>query len=72
MKVIIWLEATTYFFDEAGRSQFPLYWTSQPRDFKESSRPMRGADGLEILSLFDSLPRKIPTRRLIGAYAESA
>ena len=65
VKVIVRPEATTYFFDEAGWSQFPLYWTSQPRDFKEWPRPMGGADELEILSLFDALPRKLPTRRLI-------
>jgi len=33
---------------------------------------MGGADELEILSLFDALSRKLPTRRLIGAYTESA
>ena len=72
MKVIIQPEATSYFFDEAGRSRFPLYWTHQPRDFKEWSRSTWGADELEILSLFDALPRKLPTRMLIGAYTESA
>jgi len=71
-KVIILPEATTYFFDENGWSRFPLYWTSQPHDFKEWPRPMGSVDELEILSYFDALPRKLPTRKLIGAYNESA
>ena len=33
---------------------------------------MGSVDDIEILSLFDTLPRKLPTRRLIVAYAESA
>ena len=72
MKVIVRLKATSYFFDEDGRSQFPLYWTSQPRDFKEWPMPMGGADELEILLLFDALSRKLPIWRFISAYAESA
>jgi len=32
---------------------------------------MGSADELEIPSLFDALPRKLPTRKLIGAYTES-
>jgi len=72
VKVIIRPEATTLFFDESGRSRFPLYWTHEPFGFKEWLRPTEGADELEILSLFDALPRKLPCRRLIGAYAKSA
>jgi len=41
-------------------------------DFKEWLRLMGGADEVEILSLFDALPRKLPTRRLIGAYTKLA
>ena len=72
VKVIIRPEATTLFFDECRWSRFPLYWTRKPRGFKEWSSPTEGADELEILSLFDALLRKLPCRRLIGAYAKPA
>ena len=70
LKVIIRSEATTCFFNSAGRSRFLLYWTRQPCDFKVWPRPTEGDDELEVLSLFDALPRKLPCRRLIGAYTE--
>jgi len=71
VKVIIRPEATAIFFDEFGRSRFPLYWTRKPFGFKEWPRPTEGADELEVLSLFDALPRRLPCRRLIGVYAKS-
>ena len=49
VKVIVWPEATTYFFDEAVRSWFPVYWTGKPHDFKEWSRLVGNADEMEIL-----------------------
>jgi len=71
VKVIIWPEATTIFFYESGRSRFPLYWTRKPYGFKEWPRPTKGADKLEVLSLFDTpLLRRLPCRRLIGANAK--
>ena len=57
VKVIIRLEATTFFLEGNGQSRFPLYWTSQPRDFKEWLRLTGSANDIEILSLFDALPR---------------
>lgn len=72
VKVIVRLEATTFFFDKASRSRFPLYWIAKPRDFKVWPRPMESDDEMEILSLFDALSRKLPCRRLIGAYVETA
>jgi len=71
VKVIIRPEATTIFFDEFGRLRFPLYWTRKPFGFKEWPRPTEGADELEVLSLFDALPRRLPCRRLIGVCAKS-
>jgi len=41
-----------------------------PCGFKEWPRPTEGADELEILSLFDALPRRLSCRTLIGAYAK--
>jgi len=49
VKVIVRPKATPYYFDSAGRSRFPLYWTRQPCDFKVWTRPMEGAVELEIL-----------------------
>jgi len=72
VRVIVRSEATTLFFYEASRSRFPLYWTRKPCDFKVWPRPIEGADELEVLSLFDALPRKLPCQRMIGAYAKSA
>jgi len=71
LKFVFWPEATSYFFDETGRSRFPLYWTKKPRDFKEWPRPGGGIEELEILSLFDMLPRKLPMRKLVGVHAKS-
>jgi len=70
VKVIIRPKATAIFFDESGGSRFPLYWTRMPCGFKEWPRPTEGANELEILSLFDALPRRLPCRTLIGAYAK--
>jgi len=70
VKVIIRPEATAIFFYESGGSRFPLYWTREPCGFKEWPRPTEGADELEILSLFDALPGRLPCRMLIGAYAK--
>ena len=69
-KVYIWPEAMSYFFDETSRLRFPLYWTKKPRDLKEWPRPAGGVEELEILSLFNTLPRKLPTGKLIGMYAK--
>jgi len=71
VKVVIRPEATTFLFDEVGRSRFPMYWTANPWDFKVWLRPMESDDEVEILFLFDALPRKLPCRRLIDAYAET-
>jgi len=71
VKVVIWLEATTFFFDRAGRSRFPLNWTSKPKGFKFWPRPTGSEEEVEILSFFDALPRKLPCRSLIGAYTET-
>jgi len=71
VKVIIGLETTAISFDESGRSRYPLYWTRKPCGFKEWPRLTEGADELEVLSLFDALPMRLPCRRLIGAYAKS-
>jgi len=57
-------------FDESGGSRFPLYWTRKPCGFKEWPRPTEGADELEVFSLFDALPKRLPCRMLIGAYAK--
>ena len=70
VNVIIRPEATTIFFDEFDRSRFPLYWTREPFGFKEWPRPTEGFDELEVLSLFNALPRRLPCRRLIGVYAK--
>jgi len=67
VKVIIRPEATAIFFDESGGSRFPLYWTREPCGFKEWPRPTKGADELEILALFDALPRRLPCRFLSDA-----
>jgi len=72
VKVITRPKATTFFFEDNSWSRFPLYWTSQPRDFKEWPRLTGSADEIEILSFLDELPRKLPTRKLIGAYTKSA
>jgi len=71
-KVCIRPEATSYFFDEISWSRFSLYLTKKPRDFKEWPRPAVGAEELDILSFFDTLPRKLPTRKLVGVYAKSS
>jgi len=62
VKVIIQPEATAIFFVESVGSRFPLYWTRKPCGFKEWPRPTEGADELEVLSLFDALPRRLPCR----------
>ena len=54
-----------YFFNETDRSRFPMSWTRKPLKFKEWPRPTESVEELEILSLFDGLPRKLPTRKLI-------
>ena len=72
IKVIVRPEATTFFFDEAGRSRFPLYWTANSRDFKAWPRPMGSDEEVEVLSLFTALPMKLPCQMLTGAYAEMA
>jgi len=72
VKVVIQPEATTFFFDRAGWSRFPLHWTSKPKDFKFWLRPTRSEEEVEILSFFDALPRKLPCQSLIGAYTETA
>ena len=71
VKVVIRPEATTFFFDRAGQSQFPFYWTSKPTNFKLWPRPTESEEEVEILSFFDALPRKLPCRSLIGAYTET-
>ena len=70
VKVIIRPEATTIYFDESGGSRFPLYWTRKPCGFKEWPKPTEGANELEILSLFDALPTRLPCRTLVKAYAK--
>jgi len=42
-KIFVDPEDTRFFFDEVGRSRFPLYWTRNPTRFKEWTRPAPSA-----------------------------
>ena len=47
-------------------------WTRKPHKFKEWPRSKMSAEELEIHSLLDGLPRKLPTRKLITVYTKMA
>jgi len=68
LMVFIRLEGVKYFFDEVGRSKFPLSWTSKLTEFKEWPRPPLSAEEKEIYSLFDGLPCKLRRRKLVAIY----
>ena len=59
------------FFYELGRSKFPLYWTKTPTCFKQWPRPVASAKEREVCNLFDSLPRRLPTRKILSVYKSS-
>lgn len=61
-KLFVEPKGSRLFFDETGRSNFPLYWTKNPTQFKEWPRSAPRAKELEIYSLFDNLPRRLPTQ----------
>jgi len=67
-KVFICPEGAKYFFDEVGRSKFPLSWTSKSTEFKEWSPPPLSTKEKEIYSPFDGFPCKLPMRKLVAVY----
>jgi len=69
-KVVIEEEGRPFFFDNET-PQFPFYWTKNPMCFSVWSRSLMTDDDLEVLSVLDQLPRKIPTRPLVRAYLSS-
>jgi len=60
-KLFVEPEGTRFVFDEVGQSKFLLYWTRNPTHFKEWPRSALSAEEQEIYSLFDNLPRRLPT-----------
>ena len=48
-----------------------MFWTRKPLKFKEWPRPTPSAKEQEIFSLFDKLPRKLPTQKLLVVYVSS-
>lgn len=55
-------------FDKLGQSKFPLYWTKTATRFKQWPRSIASAEEWEVYTLFDSLPRRLPTRKLLFIY----
>jgi len=49
-----------------------MSWTRMPLKFKGWPRPTERTEELKILSLFDGLPRKLPTWKLITVYTKTA
>jgi len=47
-----------------------MFWTRKPLKFKDWPRPIESVEELEIISLFDGLPRKLPSRKLITVYTK--
>jgi len=66
-KVVIEEESHQYFYD-GETPRFPFYWTKDLTRFHMWSRSLMTEDDLEVLSVLDGLPRKIPTRPLVCAY----
>ena len=64
-------KGTSLFFYEAGWSKFLLYWTRNPTWFKEWPRSAPSVEEQEIYSLFDQLPRRLPTWKLLIVYKSS-
>jgi len=70
-KFLVKLDGTGLFFDEVGRSKFPLYWTGNSTWFNEWPRSAPSAKEQEIYSIFDKLPRRLPTWKLLAVYKSS-
>jgi len=66
-KVVIGEGGRQFFFD-GETPKFAFYWTKDPTRFNVWPRSLMTDDDLEVLSVLDQLPRKIPTRSLVCAY----
>ncbi|KOM34658.1 hypothetical protein LR48_Vigan02g080800 [Vigna angularis] len=66
LKVSILDSGRSFFFDEGGRSKFPLYWTQNPLKFTSWSEDKMTIDELEALGLLMSLPHPLSSRHLIN------
>ena len=67
-KVFIQFKDMKFFFYKVGRSRFPMFWTRNPSKFREWTQSTPCAEKREIYSLFNKLPRKHPTRKLLTVY----
>jgi len=66
-KVYVEPTGTHYFSDEVGQTRFPLFWTRKPTKIKDWPRPVNPNEyEREVFTLFDSLPKKLPTRPLVS------
>jgi len=69
-KFVVEEEGRPFFFD-GETPRFPFYWTKDPARFNVWLRSLMIDDDLEVLSVLDQLPRKIPTWSLVRAYLSS-
>ena len=64
-RVVINHVGRSYFFD-GDTPKFPFYWTRNPLHYDEWPRTMMSAEDCEVLNLLDSLPRRLPTKRIVA------
>jgi len=54
-----------YFFN-SDIPKFPFYWTLNPLHYDEWPQTMMSTENYEVLNLLDSLPRQLPTKRIVA------
>ena len=64
-RVVVNPVGRSYFFD-GDTPKFPFYWTRNPLHYDEWPRTMMSVEDCEVLNLLDSLPRWLPTKRIVA------
>jgi len=64
-RVVVNPPGRPYFFD-GDVPKFPFYWARNPLHYDKWLQTMLSAEDCEILNLLDSLPRRLPTKRIVA------
>ncbi|QCD82891.1 hypothetical protein DEO72_LG2g3233 [Vigna unguiculata] len=65
VRVVVNPLGRSYLFD-GDTPKFPFYWTRNPLHYDEWPRTMMSAEDCEVFNFLDSLPWRLPTKRIVA------